>query len=102
MMMLAPTFVMQEGAVHPGPWAWVATFGTALMLFSAFPMHSITARVLSSHVPRYLGKISYGTYLWHWPIIVFYQYVGGDLNDKTRVLAIFLSFAMGALSTPHD
>ncbi len=98
MMMLAPTFVMQEGAVHPGPWALVATFGTALMLFSAFPMHSITARVLSSHVPRYLGKISYGTYLWHWPIIVFYQYVGGDLNDKTRVLAIFLSFAMGALS----
>jgi peptidoglycan/LPS O-acetylase OafA/YrhL len=98
MMMVAPTFVMQEGAVHPGPWALVATFGTALMLLSAFPEHSVTARVLSSRVPRYLGKISYGTYLWHWPIIVFYQYVGGNLNDKTRVLAIFLSFAMGALS----
>jgi peptidoglycan/LPS O-acetylase OafA/YrhL len=97
-MMVAPTFVMQEGAVHPGPWALVATFGTALMLLSAFPAHSVTARVLSSRVPRYLGKISYGTYLWHWPIIVFYQYVGGNFNDKTRVLAIFLSFAMGALS----
>nr|WP_319948214.1 acyltransferase [uncultured Shimia sp.] len=98
MMMVAPTFVMQEGAMHPGPWALVATFGTALMLLSAFPAHSITARVLSSRVPKYLGKISYGTYLWHWPIIVFYQYVGGDFNDKTRILAIFLSFAMGALS----
>ena len=97
-MMVTPTFVMQEGAVHPGPWALVATFGTALMLLSAFPTHSVTARVLSSRVPRYLGKISYGTYLWHWPIIVFYQYVGGDLNDKTRVLTILLSFAMGALS----
>ena len=97
-MMLAPTFAMQEGAVHPGPWALVATFGTMLMLLSAFPAHSITARALSSRVPKYLGKISYGTYLWHWPIIVFYQYVGGDLNDKTRVLFILLSFAMGALS----
>ncbi|MGB7244778.1 MAG: acyltransferase, partial [Sulfitobacter sp.] len=95
-MMVAPTFVMQEGAVHPGLWALVATLGTALMLLSAFPVHSFSARVLSSRVPRYLGTISYGTYLWHWPIIVFYQYVGGDFSDKTRVLAILLSFGMGA------
>ena len=97
-MMVAPTFAMKEGVVHPGPWALIPTFGTVLMLLSAFPAHSITARALSSRVPKYLGKISYGTYLWHWPLIVFYQYVGGELNDKTRVLFIFLSFAMGALS----
>ncbi|AXI43809.1 acyltransferase family protein [Sulfitobacter sp. SK011] len=97
-MMVAPTFIMHEGAVHPGLWALAPTFGTALMLLSAFPMHSFLARVLSSRIPRYLGKISYGTYLWHWPIIVFYQYVGGDFSDKTRVLAILVSFGMGALS----
>ncbi|MDB2651682.1 acyltransferase [Amylibacter sp.] len=96
--MIAPTFFLNESVLHPGSWALVATLGTSLMLLSGFSSHSFTSRVLASRVPRYLGRISYGTYLWHWPIIVFYQYLGGDLNDKTRVLVVLISFGMGAVS----
>ena len=28
------------------------------------------ARLLALPLPRYLGQISYGTYLWHWPVIL--------------------------------
>ncbi len=28
------------------------------------------SRVLALPLPRYLGQVSYGTYLWHWPVIL--------------------------------
>ena len=28
------------------------------------------ARLLALPIPRYLGQVSYGTYLWHWPVIL--------------------------------
>ncbi len=28
------------------------------------------SRLLALPIPRYLGQISYGTYLWHWPVIL--------------------------------
>jgi peptidoglycan/LPS O-acetylase OafA/YrhL len=31
---------------------------------------SRTSRMLGRPVPVYLGRISYGTYLWHWPVII--------------------------------
>lgn len=33
---------------------------------------ALAARLLSLKPLNYLGRISYGTYLWHWPVIVFF------------------------------
>ena len=50
-------------------------------------------RVLSLSPVVYLGKISYGTYLWHWPVIL----VALDLtDDKISPLSLFAFSALVA------
>lgn len=95
---LAPVFLIDDSVLHPGPWAILVTAGTALLLVFGSPQASWTGRVLAMRAPRYLGRISYGTYLWHWPLIVYYEYTGGDLSDVTRTLFVLIAFALGAAS----
>ena len=56
------------------------------------------ARVLGMRAPAYLGRVSYGTYLWHWPVILVLREVL-DLGPWTMAaLAAVLATALAALS----
>lgn len=46
-----------------------------------------------------IGRISYSLYLWHWPLIVFWNYVSDDSKNPWGLVVVFvLSFVMGWLS----
>jgi hypothetical protein len=46
--------------------------GSALVIVGGLPDGtSVTRRLLSVAPMRYLGRISYSLYLWHWPLLVF-------------------------------
>jgi peptidoglycan/LPS O-acetylase OafA/YrhL len=56
-------------------------------------------RLLAHRVPAYLGRISYSTYLWHWPVIVaLRQLVSLNAVELTAAAAVIGS-ALAALST---
>ena len=55
---------------YPGYHALIPSFGTALIIIS-FSKGTITQRLFQFRPLVFLGDISYGTYLWHWPLIVF-------------------------------
>lgn len=56
------------------------------------------SRLLASGIPRYLGQISYGTYLWHWPVTL----VLGEVFDirplVLSVLTALVATGLAALS----
>jgi hypothetical protein len=84
--------------LFPGINALVITLATALVIFAA-PSSCYSDKLLSSAVPKFFGKISYSLYLWHWPIIVFYQL---GFNSKPtyaeQFLILLCSVLLGSLS----
>jgi peptidoglycan/LPS O-acetylase OafA/YrhL len=74
-------FGFDEKTVFPGAAAFLPVAGAGLLL--AFGGHgdTISERFLSLTPVVWVGLISYSLYLWHWPIIVFYQQITLDRPD---------------------
>jgi peptidoglycan/LPS O-acetylase OafA/YrhL len=62
------TSTIHLGAIQRGLAATVAT--SALIVALEVSRGGVLQRALSRPTMVYLGRVSYGTYLWHWPVIV--------------------------------
>lgn len=80
---------------YPGLWALIPTLGTCLILASNSIARepSIAARALTQPVMQWLGRMSYGWYLWHWPLLI----LGATVFDITD-WATRLALVLGALA----
>ncbi|HEY5011387.1 MAG TPA: acyltransferase family protein [Acidimicrobiia bacterium] len=58
----------------------------------------VAKRMLSMPPVTYLGRISYGTYLWHWPIIVLLTHAGHRNPFGLFVTVVLLATGLAAIS----
>jgi peptidoglycan/LPS O-acetylase OafA/YrhL len=68
---LGAAFLFNAHTAYPGSWVAVPVIGAALVIaggVAAPPSGAET--VLGLNPFRYVGRISYSLYLWHWPILI--------------------------------
>ena len=82
---------------HPGSITLVAVVGTICCLVG-FERNSIFTRFFSFRPMIWLGLISYGLYLWHYPILSFSHLIFGDMTPTIKVLAILVSVILSVLT----
>lgn len=86
---------------YPGLLALIPTLGTAAAIAAGIRHDAPTLiqRFLSLRPLRFLGRISYSWYLWHWPpLVLLAAYVGRDLRLTERLACVTLSLLLAWLT----
>jgi peptidoglycan/LPS O-acetylase OafA/YrhL len=65
--------VTRADSSFPAPGALPVVVGTAALIAGGSANRALPVVVLDNPVSRYVGRISYSVYLWHWPVIIFAQ-----------------------------
>jgi peptidoglycan/LPS O-acetylase OafA/YrhL len=102
-LIAASIVLIGEGARFPGYVAIVPVLGSALIIATGLAAPGSTAaRLLSLKPLTYIGLVSYGWYLWHWPMISLARIAQfGDPSLPRDLLMAALSFAV-AVATYHS
>ena len=96
-LIIASLIAINDETSFPGLSALPVTFGTALLILFT-PQQPLLMKLLANKAAVYIGKISYSTYLVHWPIVVYYNYAimrVPTLLEQTGL--VFASFGAGFL-----
>jgi len=86
---VAAALLLSESQPYPGLAALLPTAGAAVLIATG-TIRGGPGIALASWPLRFLGRISYSLYLWHWPILVFAPLVAGAALavEQTAVLAV--------------
>lgn len=88
-----------ETTVFPGAAAMLPVAGAGLLLLCGGHGDTFSDRFLSWSPMVWIGLISYSLYLWHWPVILFYQHIVFDRPDLLgAIVIVVLSVALAWLS----
>jgi peptidoglycan/LPS O-acetylase OafA/YrhL len=93
-LIAASTILFDETTRFPGVAALLPAFGAVLIIVS--PRRTVVSPILLNPAMLALGRISYSTYLVHWPIIVFARYLTGEeFALPVKVLLLITSVILG-------
>jgi peptidoglycan/LPS O-acetylase OafA/YrhL len=90
-LIIRPAFTYDEFTLFPGIAAVPPVVGTAALIYAG-KAENVLSSALSYRPFTFIGDISYGLYLWHWPLIVFSRRLWPD-----NQLAIWFSLGFAVV-----
>ncbi|HEY7735579.1 MAG TPA: acyltransferase family protein [Candidatus Limnocylindrales bacterium] len=99
-LVAASALVIEPSTPFPGSAAILPVGGGALVILAGIRQPaSLPSRLLAIRPARYIGRISYSLYLWHWPFIILPTVATGlTLSAPTRIGLVFLAVVAAAAS----
>lgn len=106
---LASSFLLiGPETVFPGPYALLPVLGACLIILAGTGEHvdnyDRAAWLLSNPVSRYVGKISYSLYLWHFPVIIYLAafLAAGTIGYYLTAISLMLAFSIASFKLVED
>ena len=92
-LILMPVFFYSASTVFPGLTAIPPVFGTALLIFTTDSKTNPVRNFFGSKLAVKIGVLSYGWYLWHWPLLALarVQYMGSLPPIELRLMLSWAS-----------
>ncbi len=97
-LLLAGAVFLNSDRAFPRGWSLIPV-GGAVLLIAAGSASWVNRYFLSASPVRFVGRISYSLYLWHWPCLAFTNLVlGSAAPPGPAAAALGLAFAMACAS----
>lgn len=103
LLILAVGVFVPESAAYPGYIAALPVAAAGIMIIAGISDKAgYVYQMLSSKVLVYIGGISFSLYLWHWPILIYFQHYSGVMpGEMTLIEGLFviaLAFTLSIIS----
>ena len=99
LIILVSLFALSEDYHLPGPLTIPLVLSTAVLIWLGVQKENITTRFLTFRPFVWIGLISYGVYLWHWPLFSFARLAYGEkLSPLVWALLVVATFLIAYVS----
>jgi peptidoglycan/LPS O-acetylase OafA/YrhL len=99
-LIIASVVLLSDETPFPGVAALAPVAGTALVILGGVRGPTMPGRILLANpLSRYLGRISYSLYLWHWPILILVPMALGNDELIVRIGLAWLAVLIAIVST---